>query len=137
MNALDITSAFNVPTTSGLLTSDNSGSNLDYSAGSPDGTATTAITGNSLLDGIAQFSALAVNTVTKGLSSYGSFLESEAVANAAQRLNTTPTAIVGSLPTVPLTSAQIAQQADATKQYILWAGAALIALVVVVKVIRK
>ncbi len=93
---------FNVPTTQSLTGTDNTGTALDLSAGVAGGTPTTNATGNSLLDGIAQLSALAVTAVSKGLGAYSSFLQSSAVANAANRLNTTPSQITGVLPTVPI-----------------------------------
>ena len=122
---------FNVPTTQSLLTTDNTGTALDLSAGVAGGTPTTPATGNSLLDGIASLSALAVTAVSKGLGAYSSFLQSSAVANAANRLNTTPTAVTGAISTVPLTAAQ--QQSITTQQGILYLGIAAVAVYLVTK----
>lgn len=124
----DITeAAYGVPTTDALLTADtNQGSNygttLDLSAGVSNGTLTQPLTGNSLLDGWAQFGSIGANILSTAATAYGSFLESSAVANAANRLNTSPQAVTGALSTVPITPASQATLQAAQNQLLLFAG---------------
>lgn len=116
----------------------NAGTALDLSAGfqSPNsGISLIAPTGNSVLDGISAMSKLAVNTLSQGLGAYSSYLEAHAVANAANRLNTTPSAITGSLPTVP-TNAPTPAQAM-TQNAVLYAALAAGAAVIVLLAVRK
>lgn len=127
----DFLSAFNVPTTGVALTGDNSGSTLDYSQGVTGGQQPQNTVGNSLLDSISQLSAFATSTITAGLGAYSSFLNQQAIANAANRLGTTPTAVTGAISTVPMTAAQQQQK------LFLYLGIAAVAAVVLFKVVKK
>lgn len=84
----------------------NLGTGLDLSAGAKptSSTGTSAVipkTGNSVLDGLGSITNILVSDAAAATKAYGSYLESSAVANAANRLGTTPQAVVSSLPTVP------------------------------------
>src|SRR4051812_35373749 len=81
---------------------DNSGDIYMLNAGSDTASSAVPATGNSILDGLGAFTGILGDSV----KAYGSFLEAQAVANAAQRQGITPQAVVGSLPTVPLNGAQ-------------------------------
>lgn len=134
-----------------VLGMDNSGTALDLTAGftgngvltlgAPSGSTGQQLiptTGNSVLDSLSAISNLAVNELSKGLGAYSSYLEASAVANAANRLNTTPAAITGSLPTVP-TAAQTAAAATAqtTAMYVALAGGAAVILLLVLRKRRR
>lgn len=130
-SGFDPTLGFNVPTTADALVSNNGGTTLDLSAGAAGGTPSSNATGNSLLDNIAQLSALAVTGVAKGLGAYSSFLQSTAVANAANRLNTTPAQITGALPTVPIGSNSVSVVSP--QQGMLYIGLAAVAVYFITK----